>query len=338
MLLPTVDAAPPIDEIAAQLGAEDELLVICDAADDPVAVAAEANELPTGVRLVVAGDPERCSGKANAIAVGMETARHERLVWTDDDYHHPGDWLATLQADYERNGPSTELPVFRGRDPLAVLLEPSYLCNGTLGVFTNETAWGGAVIFERSDLERPDGRGSGSDRPAGRSLDSTSHEFGVQQRALSSETDAEASLRRGLRRTISDDGLLTQYLDVTSVHRIREVPVGGSTRTTLERHVRFYQIVRYFEPTALVGMALASLVAVVAIVVAPLLALFLGTLTVGAVYAWFGVRRWTFLLAYPALLVQVPLTGYALARRTFVWGSRRYRWRSTFDVDVVEES
>jgi hypothetical protein len=27
---------------------------------------------------------------------------------------------------------------------------------------------------------------------------------------------------------------------------------------------------------------------------------------------------------------------YGLARRTFVWGGRRYRWREKFDVEVVE--
>lgn len=59
------------------------------------------------------------------------------------------------------------------------------------------------------------------------------------------------------------------------------------------------------------------------------------------VYARFGVRRWTVrrwtaLLAYPAVLVQVPLTAYALGRRTFVWGGRHYRWRGKFDVEVVD--
>lgn len=33
----------------------------------------------------------------------MEAARHDRLVWTDDDFHHPPDWLATLSADYEED-------------------------------------------------------------------------------------------------------------------------------------------------------------------------------------------------------------------------------------------
>lgn len=40
--------------------------------------------------------------------------------------------------------------------------------------------------------------------------------------------------------------------------------------------------------------------------------------------------------ACPAVLVQVPLMLYALCRRTFVWGGRRYRWDDKFDVTVVE--
>lgn len=40
-------------------------------------------------------------------------------------------------------------------------------------------------------------------------------------------------------------------------------------------------------------------------------------------------------LAYPATLVRAPLFVYGLTRRTFVWGGRRYRWRSKFDVAIV---
>ena len=48
-----------------------------------------------------------------------------------------------------------------------------------------------------------------------------------------------------------------------------------------------------------------------------------------------GVRRWTAVLAYPAVFVFVLLIMYGLARRTFVWGGRRYRWRGKFDVTVL---
>jgi hypothetical protein len=41
---------------------------------------------PKGTPIVVAGEPEGCSGKANTIVTGMEVATHDLVVWTDDDF------------------------------------------------------------------------------------------------------------------------------------------------------------------------------------------------------------------------------------------------------------
>src|SRR6056297_108021 len=60
VILPTVRETDVVDEIAEQLGSDDELLVVCDADSDPIAGAADS--LPESVRLVVAGEPEGCSG------------------------------------------------------------------------------------------------------------------------------------------------------------------------------------------------------------------------------------------------------------------------------------
>ena len=111
-----------------------------DHGDDPVS---GRERLPENVRLICAGDPVGCSGKANAIAAGMEAAKHDRLVWTDDDFHHPPDWLDQLHQDYAEYGPTTELPAFVGQDPLAVLLEPIYVLGGTLGTYVGDHAWAG---------------------------------------------------------------------------------------------------------------------------------------------------------------------------------------------------
>lgn len=300
VILPAVEWTDACDDVAGQLGPEDELLVVADDGDDPVAD--RAGDLSDGVRVVFAGEPERCSGKANAIAVGMEVAENDRLAWTDDDFHHPPEWLSELHADYERRGPVTELPLFVGRDPLSTLLEPLYAVSGTFGVYASKKAWAGAVMFERGDLD-------------------------VEESAFLSD----------LRRTVSDDGLLSEHVDVTPLRRTRLVPVGGSVRESMERHVRFTQIVYRHEPR---GTAVAFAVAVLATAFAllsPAPAFVISTLFHAAVYRAFGVRRWTALLAYPALLCQVPLFAYGLARRTFVWGGRRYRWRSKFDVRVVGE-
>ncbi|WP_433631882.1 glycosyltransferase [Halomicrococcus sp. NG-SE-24] len=297
VLLPTTRWTSACADVADQLRPADELLVICD--EDTDAIADRSDDLPGNARLVVAGEPTGCSGKANAIATGMESARHDRLVWTDDDFHHPPAWLAGLHADYERHGPVSELPFFVGRDPLSLLLEPVYALGGTLGAYANDKAWGGAVMFERDDL------------------------------------DVDAFLAE-LRRTVSDDGLLSEHLDATPLRRVRRVEIGGTIRETLERHVRFTQIVHRHEPrdTALMGTVTAAVAAFCLLL--PTYAFSVTTLLLAGIYTMFGVRRWTALLAYPAILVQLPLMAYALARRTFVWGGRRYRWRSKFDVTVVE--
>ena len=298
VLLPTVRWTDACGEVAGQLGGRDELLVICDTDADPVAE--RRGTTPEGVRIVLAGEPAGCSGKANAVAAGMEAAEHDRIVWTDDDFAHPDDWLATLNADYDRQGPTTEIPVFVGADPLGRFLEPGYVIGGTLPVSRGGIAWGGAVVFERDDL------------------------------------DADALLA-DLRRTVSDDGTLAEHLDVSAAGRTRTVVAGGSLRESLERFVRFQQIARRHAPlpTAF-NLALSAALASLCLL-APVAGAALVTALVGAAYSRFGIRRATFLLAAPGVIVSPALMTYALARRTFVWGGRRYRWRSLFDVEVLPE-
>lgn len=298
VILPTTGWNDACEEIAAQLRSGDELLVVCDAAAE--SVAERIDDRPDEVRLVVAGEPEGCSGKANAIAAGMEAAERDRLVWSDDDYRHPPDWLDGLRRDYERYGPTTEVPVFVGQDPLAVALEPTHVISGTLAVSLADVPWGGSLVFERDDID-------------------------------------EAAFLADLRRTVSDDGLLMEYVDVTSVDRTRRVEIGGSVRETLENQVRFAKIVRYHEPAGAVGQFVLGTVLAVGCVLFPLPALALLTVAMAGVYAALGVRRWTFLAAYPVAVAAIPLLVYGLVRRTFVWGGRRYRWRGKFDVSVETE-
>lgn len=296
IILPTTRWTPACHEVAQQLRSRDELLVVCDDETDPVS--GRRDDLPSGVELVYAGEPVGCSGKANAIGAGMRAAAHDRFVWTDDDFHRPGDWLAELHADYERCGPVTELPFFVGRDGLSILLEPIYAVGGTAGVYLGDIAWGGAVVFERTDL------------------------------------DVEGFLEE-LSRSVSDDGILTEHLEVTPLRRVRLVPMGGSVRETIERHVRFTKIVWHHDPKGFAGMSIVAALATVAALLYPLPAMILLTLLQLGIYTAFGVRRWTFVLAYPATLIQVLLFAYGLARRTFVWGGRRYRWREKFEVEIV---
>ncbi|MEA1930386.1 MAG: glycosyltransferase [Euryarchaeota archaeon] len=293
VILPTVRPTDVVDEIATQLAAEDELLVVCDTESDPIG--GTVDSLPEEVRLVVAGEPEGCSGKANAIAAGMAAADNERLVWTDDDFHHPPEWLGDLQEDYDRQGPTTEMPYFVGRDPLSKLLEPMYMMGATAGLTLIDKPWGGAVIFERDDLD-------------------------------------EAAFVNDLRQTVSDDGLLGAYLDVTPVKRVRRVEVGGTVSESLERNTRFMQIVQYFSPYPDVTVPLSTLYFTCCLLF-PVPAALLSTAAMAAVYAYFGVFRWTVLLTYPGLIAQFPLLLYGLSR-SFVWGGRRYHWPERFEVIV----
>ena len=293
VLLPTIRQTDVVDQLADQLGPDDELLVVCDAESDPVA--REVDAFPEGVRLVVAGEPEGCSGKAHAIATAMEAARHDRLVWTDDDFYHPPDWLATLQADYERQGPTTELPFFVGHDALSKLLEPAYVMGATLGLGLVDVPWGGGVIFERDDID-------------------------------------EHAFLSDLRRTISDDGLLGAYLDVRPAKRVRRVDIGGTIAESLERNTRFMQIVQYFSPYPKLTVPLAAFFFACCLLF-PIPSMVVSTVGAAALYAYFGLRSWSFLLLYPALIVQFPLLLWGL-NRTFIWGGRRYDWPARFDVRV----
>ncbi|MFB6228694.1 MAG: glycosyltransferase [Halobacteriales archaeon] len=295
VLLPTTRWTDACAELAGQLGDRNELLIIHDREDDPVT---ERAEYPGAVRLVAAGEPEGCSGKANAIAAGMEAARHNRLVWTDDDFHHPPEWLATFSADYENHGPVSEVPYFVGRDPLSVLWEPLYASSASLGIYLGDNIWGGAVMFERDDID-------------------------------------EAAFLSELRRTVSDDALLMEHLQVTTVRRTRIVPIGGSIRKTVERQVRWTKILWTHDPGPIGVLILLMLTVLAGAVLFPFWAAGILTVFHVVVNEVLGVRRWTALLAYPAVFVFVPFIPYAFVRQTFVWGGRRYRWRGKFDVTVV---
>ena len=126
-----------------------------------------------------------------------------------------------------------------------------------------------------------------------------------------------------------------EYLQVTTVDRIRIVPIGGTIRETIERQVRWTQILRWHFPDLVARTVLVLLLVLVGAIVAPLPTAVLLTVVHLAVNEILGVRRWTAVLAYPAMFIFVPLVVYALTRRTFVWGGRRYRWRGKFDVTVL---
>jgi hypothetical protein len=271
--------------------------VIHDDDGDPVA---GRTDTPEGVRLVAAGDPDRYSGKANAIAAGMEAACHDRLILTDDDFHHPPDWLATLTADYDRYGPVSEVPYFVGRDPLAVLVEPMLASTASLGIYLGNRIWDGAVVFERDD---------------------------INERAYMEE----------LRRSVSDDALLMEYLQ--TARQTPLVPVGGTVRELVERQVRWTKIIRQHFPGAIAGIGFALVLVLTGAVLFPFHAAVVLTAFHLAVNEVLGVHRWTALLAYPAVFLYVPLfrTPSPAAPSSRIVdataGCRSSTWRLSSNVD-----
>ena len=296
VIMPTVRWTEACDEVASQLGPDDELLIVHDEPSDPVATREEAT--PEGVRLIEAGQPEGCSGKANAVVTGMQQASHDLLVWSDDDFHHPPDWVDKMVSDYEENGPTSELPVFVGNDPLSWLLEPAFQVLGGLGVYVGKFLWGGAVAFHRDDID--------------------------EQRFYSE-----------LSQTVSDDVLLSEYLNPTAAPRRREIPAGENWKSTMNRAIRYNHIIYHHLRLQCIGSFLLMTLLTAACILFPILTVFI-TLGMCGLYAVLGIRRVSALFAVPAMAATIPLWGYAFLTDTMVWGGRRYAFRDKFDVEVLE--
>lgn len=300
VLLPTTEWGTACDQLAADLDSGDELLVVCDSPADPVS----GHDPPDGVEILVAGEPTGCSGKANALAHGMERATNDRLVWTDDDFERDPGWLDRLVAAGERHGPASAIPVFLGGGWWR-LAEPwngvAFGLSMYLGVGgAGDTAWGGGVTFTRSELT-------------------------VETETFVAE----------LRRVLSDDALLTRRL--SGVHPVRSmvtpVEVAGDLGSVVSRLVRFTRIVGVNEGW-IRGVATSAVLLAVALI-APVLVAPLATALAMLGYSTLGLRRTSALLAYPGvfLLPLVVLAGRTVD--TFEWGGRRYRYANSGEVTVL---
>jgi hypothetical protein len=113
-----------------------------------------------------------------------------------------------------------------------------------------------------------------------------------------------------------------------------EVPVPGDFTSVKQRMIRFSRITHVHEglgselvvSSILVGLALSF----------PLYAIPLVTLASGLTYAILGKKRWTFLLAYPALLILPLLFIAGITCKEFEWAGRRYRLNDVNDIEVVD--
>lgn len=300
ILLPTIEWTDACDQVAAQLQDGDELFVICDTDDDPVV----SHDPPDGVEILTAGEPDSCSGKANAMAYGMEQATNNRIVWTDADFERDENWLNRLVVAGEEHGPATAVPFWYGNGVWS-LIEPWTMMFSTLLIYfgigsTGNIGWGGGLTFTREELNIP-----------------------------VNELVAE------LRQVLSDDGLLSQHID--DFHAVKSmvtpVKVVGDLKSTYDRLVRFNRLTHVHE--GMVGDLVVALVMTIAAVAFPLVVAPVVTLATGAAYALLGLRRPTFFLSFPGLFF-VPLTILAgIFVSEFEWAGRRYRLNGKYDVDVV---
>lgn len=300
VILPTLEWGTACEQLAAQLGPDDELLVICDSDSDPVA----KHDAPNGVRILVAGEPDGCAAKANAIAHGMERATNNRVVWSDDDYERDSEWLDRLVRTGERHGPTALEPLIVSAGPYFKLLEPV-----------------GALLIALYDSYRDGGQGG---YPWGGGVTFTRNEIQGSMEQLCAE----------LRQSISDDNALNNYLEDTYTPREwrLRIPVNGGFDDTISRLTRWMRAdhVRYnLTPNFLIATFIAVLSLLFPTVVAPL-----STAVAALSYRKLGYSRWTFILAYFGLLVLPVVFGLGLSLSEFRWGRRRYRLHGLYDIDV----
>lgn len=297
VLLPTRTWGRACDDLAAQLGANDELLLVCDTPADPVY---ERDRSP-GVSVVAAGEPIACVGKANALAAGLEAASGEILVCTDDDIDHGGDWLATVVAAVERHGAVSTIPIWRSAHPFGAVLEPTALLLGTFALLAGGQAWGGTIGFRREQ---------------------------VDIEALT------ADLRRTVGDDFVLGEHLGRVKIVRSL--AAEVRTPGTFDDVTQRSVRFTRQFLLFTPRVYAAFVLTSALGTLALLLAPLTTIPVFAAVAGLCYVVYDYRRWTFVLAAFGPPVVLAYCLYGLIQPEFEWGGRRYRWTGKYRVELLD--
>jgi hypothetical protein len=300
VLLPTTEWTDACDQVAEQLYQKDELLIVCDAPEDPVT----RQDPPDGVEILVAGEPTGCSGKANAVAYGMQQAANDRFVWTDADFSHNNNWLDKLVTAGQQHGPATAVPFWYGNRAWS-LLEPWTMIFSTLLIYfsfgsTGNIAWGGGLTFTRDELD-------------------------VTVERLTTE----------LQQVLSDDALLSRHID--EFHPIKQmmtpVRVPGSLSVTYHRLVRFNRLIHVNQGMA--GNLVISVLAAISTLLFPYVMIPTIVVATGLAYTMLGINRLTFVLSPIGLFFVPPVILAGMFLREFEWAGRRYRLNGKYDVEVI---
>lgn len=305
VILPTVRWTPACTELTTQLTPTDELILVCDTPAQAGLLADHPAATPPNIRIIAAGDPTKCSGKCNALAVGLDAAAptHDIIICTDNDFTHDDGWLARVKCRVREDGAISTLPMFTADAWPGKLIEAPTLLATTTALVSDGLVWGGLMAFHRNQLD----------------LDAVTAD---------------------LRRTVSDDIILAQHLDdVTTVFSLRrEVQVPGTLTSIRHRTIRFVRSLWYWAPATLLGTVVFLGVLLTALATAPIVTGIGITAAAGMSYVVFGVRRWTFVLAVPGSFVVPICIVYGLTRSTFTWCGRTYQWPAPYDVTVLSEA
>jgi hypothetical protein len=223
----------------------------------------------------------------------MERARHDRFVWTDEDCTHSPDCLDRFAVAEQKHGPAIVIPNFVG-DEWWRLVEPTSTVVSKLSMYLGRgpwagDAWDGGVIFTRDDVN-------------------------------------VAELVADLRQCLSDDGALLDHPETVYPIRamIADVVGPGDFASVKERMARFTRITHVHE--GLGGPLVTSLLCAVLALFFPLYSIPLITVASGVTYARLGKKRWTFILAYPALLILLVLFIAGITRKEFEWAAGGTAW------------
>lgn len=298
IILPTTEWTSACDDLLGQVKPEDEFIIVCDHETDPVVEKARDED----VRIEAAGEPEGCSGKANAVAAGLEASEDEIIICTDGDFDRDDDWRDQMVDNVEEHGAASTIPFFQIKSFVGNLLDAPVLLFGLSIFLTGTPIWGGALGFKRSDV------------------------------------DIEA-MNADLRQTVADDLLMGHYIDDVyfDTSLTTAVPVDGSADSYLNRGIRFMRGIWYYSPMDIIAVLVSNAIFVAITILNPIAA-FIGTTAVSGLAYWYlGYRRWTFLLAFPGFFASILMTLYGLAHTTFTWHGRRYKWASKFDVEVLDD-
>jgi hypothetical protein len=229
----------------------------------------------------------------------MKASENNRVVWTDDDYKHPDNWLEKMNQDCNHYGAVSELPFFTGKNFLTVVSEPIYAFT-MLMAYLNNQVWGGSVIFDRDGFD-------------------------------------EEKFLKELQKTVGDDVLLSEHLESKTMMRTHHVEIDKTPRDSLERTARFVKHVRYHEPLQTGLLTATSFLLAAAAITYPIISFAASTVFFLTVYLSMGRKRPTFLLGYLALIILPFFLFYGLLRKTFVWQGRRYKYNSKLDVEILEK-